>query len=349
MKNIRIYGNISLGLKLKELLYLKNISLGDYVAYWYKIYKMPKHEKSTIAVQLNYIHTHIIPSDIGSMNFQDVRTADIQKFLGELLLAGNKCSLQSLKSFGKPLANCTVQKIRQILIAAYKQALKEGIVNHNYAADTDPIPKSIRSHIIFSIDHQQKFLSATKNHRFHLAYKLLFYTGCRRGEILGLSWNNINFKTNYIVINQTLVVENNMPILKNRTKTQGSMRTIPIPHELKLELRFHQRKQADEKQNCSGWNNPENLVFVNTDGSPHHPKYFSRNFKETVKRLGFPASLHIHSARHTFATNMLQLGIPITDVQALGGWTTPTVLLSIYAHTVQKSHKKAILKLFKSV
>lgn len=330
-------------------MHLRNITLGGYVAYWYQIYKRPKHEPGTVSIHQNYIHHHICSAEIGSCPLTEIRTTDIQKFLGELLLHGNKCTLPSLRSFGKPLANCTVQKIRQILIAAYRQALKEGLVAHNYAADTDPIPKAIQAHIVFSVEHQQKFLFATKNHRFHLAYKLLFYTGCRRGEILGLSWNNINFKSNYIIINQTLIVENNQPILKNRTKTQGSMRTIPIPQELKLELRFHQRKQAEEKRQSPSWENPANLVFINKDGSPHHPKYFSRNFKATIKRIGLPASLHIHSTRHTFATNMLQLGIPITDVQALGGWTTPTVLLAIYAHTVQKSHKKAIQKLFKAI
>ena len=327
----------------------ETITLGDYVLYWYKVYKMPKHEPSTVGVQLNYIHTHIQTSIVGQMQLNEVSTSDLQKFLGQLLLAGNRSSIKSLNSYGKPLSHWTVQKIRQMLIAAYNQALKENMVQHNYAADTDPIPRSISNYSFFSTEHQQKFLAQTKNHRFYAAYLLLFYTGCRRSEILGLSWNNINFKQNYITINQTLVLEHNLPVLKKRTKTQGSNRTIPIPQEIKLQLRIVQHNQKIEKAADPHWLNQENLVFTNKDGSVHNPNYFSRNFKETVKRLGFPSNLHLHSTRHTFATNMFQLGIPLTDIQSLGGWSSPDVLLRIYAHSVQKSHRKAINKLFKNI
>lgn len=332
--------------KTKEGIYLK---LGDYVAYWYKTYKMPKHAKSTSEVQWTYINLHIKPSTLGMKDLKEVYTGDIQKFLGELLMSGNKSKLKSLKSIGEPLSFWTVQKIRQLLISAYKQALKENIIDHNFAADTDPIPKPIKHNIVFSPEHQQKFLHATKNHRFYVAYVLLFYIGCRRSELLALSWNNINFKQNTITICQGLVIENNVPTLKKTTKTQKSVRTIPIPQEIKFLLRNHQRNQTIERNSTPNWNNPEDLVFVNKDGSYHNPRYFSRNFKETLKRLGLPPNLHVHSTRHTFATNLLQLSVPIVDVQALGGWSTPNVLLNIYAHTVQKSHKKAINKLYKYI
>mgnify|MGYP003592397711 CR=1 FL=1 len=72
-------------------------------------------------------------------------------------------------------------------------------------------------------DQQEKFLQGTKNHRFHLAYKLLFYTGCRRSEILGLSWESINFEQSQINIKQVLVSINGAPILKNYPKTKSSL------------------------------------------------------------------------------------------------------------------------------
>ena len=325
------------------------MTLWEYINYWYRAYKMPKHAISTSEIQLGYISTHISPSELGKMNLMDVRTKDLQKFLGGLLLSGNKSKLETLNSYGKPLSFWVVQKIRQLLIAGYRQALKEGIVDYNYAADTDPIPKPIRNSNVFSMEHQQKFLNATKNHRFYAGYVLLFYTGCRRSELLGLSWNNINFKQNTIAINQSMILENNKPVLKKKTKTQKSIRTLPVPQEIKSLLRQHQRQQNIEKNNCAEWSNPDDLVFVNKKGGYYNPRYFSRNFKNIVKRLGLPTDLHVHSTRHTFATNMLQLNVPIVDVQALGGWSTPDVLLSIYAHTVKKSHKRAMNKLYKYV
>jgi len=325
------------------------ITLGEYTEYWYKTYKLPKHAKSTTEVALNHIHTHIQPSELGLMKLTEVSTQDIQKFLTELLLYGNKCKLKNMITYGNPLSHWTVQKIRQLLISAFTQAMREGIILRNHAIETEPIPIPFKNSSAFSIEHQREFLQATHNHRFYVAYVLLFYTGCRRSEILGLSWNNINWKDSSIIINQTLVIENNEPVLKKRTKTMRSLRSIPIPLDIKKLLHDWQRQQKTERRKMPEWNNPENLIFVNKDGSVYNPKYFSRNFKAMIKKLGFPSTLHLHSTRHTWATNMIQFGIPITDVQALGGWSRPDVLLNIYAHTVQKSHKKAINKLYKNL
>ena len=178
---------------------------------------------------------------------------------------------------------------------------------------------------------------------------LLFFSGCRRGEILGLSWENINWKDECIYIKQSLIMENGEPKLKKGTKTIKSIRTIPIPHEIKLALRKVYIRQKNERNNNKNYNNPYNLVFATEIGSLPNPQYFSRNFKNKIKRLGLTKGLHIHSTRHTWATNMVQIGIPISDIQSLGGWSRPDVLLNIYAHSVQKTHKKAINKLFKIV
>jgi integrase len=195
---------------------LKQFSLGDYIFYWYMTYKYPKHAQSTATVTLNHINTHILPSPLGNMDMDNIGTKDIQQFLTDLLLHGNKCHLKSLKSLGRPLSHWTVNKIRQMLISAFSQGIKEGVITRNYAAETEPIPIPYSDKTAFSLEYQREFLKTTKNHRFYAAYVLLFYSGCRRSEILGLSWNNINWKENYIYINQTLIIENGKPTLKKK-------------------------------------------------------------------------------------------------------------------------------------
>lgn len=222
------------------------ITLYEYVIYWYSTYKMPKHQETTIAVQLNYINTHIKPSDLGKMPLQEIRSRHVQEFLSELLLSGNKSRLT--KHAGQKLSNWTVQKIRALLIACFNQAMKEKIIDYNYALDTDSIPIPQNTGSAFSMEQQQLLLKSTRNHRFHLAYLLLFLTGCRRSEILGLPWENVSFRENTIFINQTLVSYQNSYVLKQRTKTTASIRSIPITKEIKFMLREWQRKQKFEKQ-----------------------------------------------------------------------------------------------------
>lgn len=105
-------------------------------------------------------------------------------------------------------------------------------------------------------------------------------------------------------------------------------------------------KQLKEKNQYPTWHNPHNLVFCNRDGSPHSPTYFLHNFKSAIRKLNLPRSLRVHSTRHTFVTNMLHLGVPLSDVQDLGGWADTRVVLDIYSHVVKESHRSAVEKLY---
>ncbi len=326
------------------------MNVGDYVDYWYNTYRIIRHAPTTAELIKNYIRVHIKPSELGQMEMSEAKGIDYQIFLRNLLLSGNKNRLPSLNTYGQPLSRHTVSKIRQILVAAGNWAVKEGIIPRNFADETEFIPIKKGFSSIFSIENQRAFLRYTRNHRYYVAYVLFFFTGCRRGEILGLSWNNVHRRENYIVIDQILIMENGKPTLKKKhAKTQQSIRTIPIPKDIRIMFTEIEQRQKLEKKKNPDWNNPDDLVFTNKDGSCVNPSYFSRNFKNVCRRLGFSSDLHLHCTRHSWATNMLQCGISISDVQALGGWASPDILLRVYAHTVKESHRSAIAKLYKKL
>lgn len=326
------------------------MKIGDYVEYWYNTYRCMRHAPTTAEMIRNYIRVHIKDSDLGRMEITDAKTLDYQIFLRDLLMHGNKAKLQSLNTYGQPLSAWTVIKIRQMLIAAGRWAVREGVLPKNYAEETEAIPISKTHASVFTIDSQRKFLQYTRHHRHFVAYMLFFFTGCRRGEILGLTWNHIHRRENYIVIDQTLIMENGVPKLKkHHAKTEKSLRSIPIPKDVRILLQEVEARQKKERRENADWKNPDNLVFTNKNGTPVNPMYFSRNFKNVCKRLGLPADMHLHCTRHTWATLMLQCGAAISDVQALGGWSTPDMLLNIYAHAVKDSQRKAILKLYKAI
>lgn len=327
------------------------MTVADYVNYWYNTYRIIRHSTATAKLTNSIIRVHIKESELGQMDITEAKAIDYQIFLRDLLLSGNKNRLESLKdTYGNPLSPRVVSKIRQLLVGANNWAVKEEIIPKNYAAETEFVPCKKGTSSVFSIENQRTFLRYTRNHRYYVAYVLFFYTGCRRSEILGLSWNNVHRKENYIVIDQTLIMEGTVPVLKkHHAKTQKSLRTIPIPKDIRLLFSEVEQRQKLEKRKNPNWSNPDDLVFTGKDGSRVNPAYFSRNFKNVCKRLGFSPDLHLHSTRHSWATNMLQCGIAISDVQALGGWTSPDMLLNIYAHTVKESHRTAITKLYKKL
>lgn len=321
----------------------KNITFGTYMLDWYMIYKYPKHAITTRNVCLTYINVHIRPSNIGKKYIRNITTMDIQKFFAYLLTDGNK---SILKTNDKGLSNWTVNKIRALIISCFNQAIREGIVKENVASYTENIKIINPPKRVFSKEQQQIFLKDAQNYRYYLAYILLFFTGARRSEILGLSWDSINFNNNTIFISQVLVVVNNKPILKAIPKNRTSIRVIPIPKEIMLALKNlkHEQDIYFEKHI---YINKYNLVFCTTKGDMYNPNNLLQNMKKRLKKLGLPTDLHIHSTRHTFATNLIHNKVAIIDIQKLGGWSSPDVLLNIYSHTVQESQIQAINLLYK--
>lgn len=325
------------------------LKLKDYMVYWYKTYRMPKQQRTTQIANLSLINNHIIGSKIGELELNEITTRDVQEFLTNELMSGKKTYLKHLDLRGTSLSPHTVIKLRQILIAMFRQAMKEKIIIYNVAESTESLPLPWHESPIFTPDNQRKFLYAARGHRYYVAYVLLFYLGCRRGELLGLAWDAIDFRKNTLTIRQELLLEKNNIVLRKRGKTRNSVRVIPFPKEIKFLLGEWRKKQKEESREA-GYKNEYNLVFCNKDGTPHNPAYFSRNFKALIKRLDFCSDeLHLHSTRHTWATNMVQLGIGISDIQALGGWSRPDTLLNIYAHSVKESQRKAMKKLFKEL
>lgn len=323
--------------------------LKDYVIYWYTNYRMPKQQRTTQICFLSTIKKHICEAPLGDLPLDMIRTKDIQLHLTECLLHGNRKKLKYVDFTGTPLSPQTVIRIRQILISMFNQAIKEDIISKNYAADTEPLSLPWQDSPVFTPETQRKFLQACRTHRFYTAYVLFFYLGCRRSELLGLSWSSVNFKRNILTIRQVLLIENGELVLRERTKTKASIRSIPFPMEIKMILQEWRQQQRSESRS-PGYCNEHNLVFTNKDGSPHNPSYFSRNFKAMIKRLNFCDNrLHLHSTRHSWATNMIQCGISISDVQAIGGWSRPDTLLNIYSHTVKASQRKAMKKLYREL
>ena len=236
------------------------MKIKDYVTYWYKTYRMPRQARTTQLTCLSVIENHISCSTFGEMELTEVETHHVQEFLTEELLHGKKTCLKYRSYIGEPLTAHTIIKLRQILIAAFKQAVKEGYIPRNVAEDTETVPLPHKDAHVFTPENQRKFLAQTRHHRFHTAYALLFFLGCRRSEVLGLSWDAIDMRRNTLQIRQVLVMEGNTPVIRQSTKTKSSLRTIPFPSEIKAMLQDWQKKQKEESK-APGYHNEYNLVL----------------------------------------------------------------------------------------
>lgn len=186
----------------------------------------------------------------------------------------------------------------------------------------------------------------------------MIFTGCRRGEIMGLKWNKVDFKKNQIKIDTNLLYSKDRGIYEDTPKTEQSKRVISIPVEMTEMLKFY-KKQYNENRLALGskWNNT-NFLFTQENGNPMHPdtltdycsefsiKYNkkinieNKNKKEDEKLKLLP-HINPHAFRHTQASLLLFAGTDCITISKRLGHSKVSTTTDIYSHLMQKADETA--------
>lgn len=167
------------------------------------------------------------------------------------------------------------------------------------------------------------------------AYWLAATTGMRRGEVLGLRWADIDFKTARVSVSHT-VLNIAYEITQGTPKTTRGRRTIALDPTTVAVLRVHQGNQRALQHVVPNGD----LVFARADGSAHHPDLFTQSFQRTLKRLGLPR-IRLHDLRHTHATLGLAAGIPAKVMSDRLGHATVAFTQDVYMHAVPQMEEAA--------
>ncbi len=154
--------------------------------------------------------------------------------------------------------------------------------------------------------------------------------GLRRGEVLGLRWECVNLTDATLKIEKSLRQRIGGEVELKGPKTKRSRRTIALPQISVAALREHRKAQAEERM-ALGLGKPE-FVFTTLAGKPIQPRTFSTEYRRLARKAGVPGNFH--SLRHSHATALLKAGTPIRVVSDRLGHASPTITLSIYAHTM---------------
>jgi integrase len=182
----------------------------------------------------------------------------------------------------------------------------------------------------WSADDLARFLGAEEGNRYHSIWVFLATTGCRRGEALGLRWEDVDLERATASLRQTITAIKGAIHRSGTTKT-GASRVIRLDSGTVAELRAWKRGQAKEKLACGEEYRDEGLVFCHPDGRPFHPNTFSWIFDDRVRRHGLPR-IRLHDVRHTWATLALVEGVHPRIVQERLGHSSVGVTLDIYSH-----------------
>lgn len=286
----------------------------------------------TVYSYKGHIKNHINPA-LGAVKLQKLNPHEIQNFYN---------NLQRVKN----LSAKTVKNIHGVLHCSLKQAVKIGYIRNN-PADNITLPRVMKPEIsILPEEALPVFLEAIRGHIYESIYYVTLFTGLRKGEVLGLTWDCVNFENGSLYIKQQLQKERKIDgeyLLAPLKNDKPRMLTL-ADSVLKI-LSVEKIKQEENKLKIgSAWNNPYNLIFTNEMGRYIAHYTLLKHFKKIVKNLGYP-DLRIHDLRHTFAVASLQSGDDIKTVQSNLGHHTASFTLDVYGHVTEKMKKDSAARM----
>lgn len=273
----------------------------SYLEIWWKLYKVPKLRHTTRTSYRNAIDLRILPFFKG-MRLEDISTNTIQAFYNK----------------HEGMAHSSIHQMSVILHQVFDLAVEDGHMKFNpteskrlFMKGSKQKREALRDCDVKEIMDKLSLLEAKD--RIPLA--ILLYTGVRRGEALGLRWENLDWKKGVIHIEQAVTFLNNQPVL-GETKSDAGIRTVPFDERLMDVLRPYRQ--------ISG--------FIVGDGvTPMTERTFTRMWQ----RIGRTIDLHgatPHTFRHTYITLAASSGIDVKTLQSIAGHSDIKMTMDRYAH-----------------
>ena len=301
-------------------------TVGQWMDVWYENYAKIKVRPSSHQTYKGYIENHIKPN-IGDIPLEKLTTLDLQRLYKTLLANGRVDRLES-KGQPKGLSPKTVRNIHQILSSALKLAQEQRIILTN-PAEGCALPKvEHREMKTLPVEQLQSFLREAKDSGVFELYYLELATGLRRGELLGLKWEDIDLEHGDLRVRRQ-IARINGKVVEAPLKTKNAYRTLPLAEDT-ISILNEQKK----KVGSSPW------VFPSATGGPISPDSVLHMLHRVLKRAGLP-QVRFHDLRHTFATLALQNGVDIKTVSGMLGHFSAGFTLDTYAHVTTSAQKTA--------
>jgi integrase len=272
------------------------------------------------------VRTRVLPQ-LGSIPLAELTAEDLTGLYGKLLTNG--------RADGRGgLAVRSVRYTHVILKAALADACRWGLLDRNVSHLASP-PRHTSGQTVFTVwsaSHVNAFLSHVRRQRLAPLWELAVNTGMRRGELLALRWESIDFEAGRVSITRSrsstrYVVEETSP------KTQRSRRAIEIDSGMVSILKEWRRCQLEERFTAGATYRDQGYVFASDTGVPMQPDLVSKRFDREVAAGGLPR-IRFHDLRHTWATLALQAGVPAKVVSQRLGHTSVAITLDVYSHVI---------------
>lgn len=255
---------------------------------------------------------------------------DIKPMIGDMLITEIRtihCQNVMLKMQGK-YSKSTMNQTRSLMKILFDYALDNEVITSN------PVTKKVKpvggreekDRRVLTMQEQKKLIAALSRCQYRNQYLFVLNTGLRCGEMIALTWGDVDLDNRTIFVNKTAtVISSHGDMIINPPKTKSSVRDVPLTNEAICILKEQKRKKGINIENAT-------YVFVGKDGKPVSNQTYSRTLTYICTQNGI-SPISMHSLRHTFATRCIEAGMKPKTLQAILGHSNITMTMNRYVHT----------------
>lgn len=290
--------------------------------------------KHSTIIRYKELTTRIYPA-IGHIKLNDLRANHLNNLYTALSADGLN------KKTGGKLSAKTIIEHHRLISTVLEQAFKERLVIFNAARQAE-LPRIEKKEVnYFQPEQIENIKNALENEplKWKMLVHLFLITGARRGEILGLKWDKVDFDNNRIYICNNILYAPDKGIYEDTPKTERSKRLVALPVETMNELKVYKHHQAKTFFKNGIPQQANSFVFTQLDGKPLHPDSVTDYLNKFSKKYNLP-HINAHAFRHTMASLLYFNGVDSVSISKRLGHAQVSTTANIYAHIIEEADQQ---------
>lgn len=310
-------------------------TVGDFLASWLVSYAQAgRRKETTLRLARTNVRAYLLPV-LGDVLLRDLTPRIVSDALGHLLTQGRRLGAGDARG----LSPKTVRNVAGTLSKALGDAVRWGLIPVNPVLQVE-LPRYERPAVVaWDSDQAARFLAHAdaSGDPLYVLWRLLLVTGLRRGELLGLRWQDVDLVLGTITVNQARVHVDRRVVIST-PKTRAGRRTVSIDTTTVTLLAQLRNAQDDAAARLGRW--CTDLVAVSLAGKPFDPAWLLARWKQAARDAGVPV-ITLHQGRHTAVTEALQRGTPVHVVAGRVGHAQASTTINLYAHYLPLADRHA--------
>lgn len=316
------------------------LTFADFVERWIEDYAKRNLAPKTLHRYIQILQSRILPV-LGHIKVEQIKPVHLLEFYSNLTEEGIRLDGKAGK-----LSDTTIQYHHRVLSSIFQSAVQWQVIYNNPCSRVKPPKVKKRQSACYNEQQTADLLRALENEplKYKVIVILALSTGLRRGELMGLEWSDINFKSNTLEVKRTSQYVPGIGVITKEPKTETSKRVISIPESVMSLLKKYKSEQAKERLEVGDLWQGSDRLFTTWDGRPMHPDTISGWFPELLNRNGLPR-IPFHGLRHTAATLLIGQGVHAKTISSRLGHSSISTTMNIYGHALRSADREAADKI----